>query len=117
MALRVATCVPWWSEQPFAPFHGRENKDARWTSHLRPRISSPTMEKLNSYRTFMNQLTQDIPARRFSPQFDCAPPEAVLAELRLGSAPSPTEKPRPGPIAPRARATPSADPRWKERLS
>jgi hypothetical protein len=45
MALRVATYAPWWSERPFALFHGRENKGARWTSHLRPRISSPTGEK------------------------------------------------------------------------
>ena len=84
MALRVATCVPWWSEQPFAPFHGRENKDARWTSHLLPRISSLTMEKkVNSSAShFMNQLTQDISARRFSPQFDCELPVAVIAKLR-----------------------------------
>ena len=76
MALRVATCAPWWNERPFALFHGRENKGARSTSHLLPRISSLTREKkVNSSAShFMNQLTQDISARRFSPQFDCELP-------------------------------------------
>jgi hypothetical protein len=76
MALRVATCKRWWNEQPSALFHGLANTGARSPSHLLPRISSLTREKkVNSSAShFMNQLTKDISARRFLPQFDCELP-------------------------------------------
>jgi hypothetical protein len=66
------------------PISRAREQGARWTSHLRPRISSPTGEKkVNSSAShFINQLQQDISSRRFSPQFDCELPEAVIAELR-----------------------------------